>query len=348
MTRTIRAGLAGTIALVAGTAVASDKVIASMPLGSVTVPTTVGTSVNASFSGLTEGVTGFGIVGGFTVQTGDFKDGLGPWSLDAEITANAPGGESLFWHPIGGDVTIADYPLQDGTTGLPEVEGNGTWTFDFTADVSQSNWIFRIDDATIYLLGDAPDTTTQYTAEPDQGDQWSRPFYIAGVSGLGPVAYHAYEFTVTESGVYDLTSVLAGGGNHFTFLYRGGFDPALPLENLFDYGLGNGNSPFGVPQGTSEISALLFEGEIYTWVTSEWSSSSPAGTSANTITGPGDAVETGSCIADVNGDGSLTPTDFTAWINAFNNNLPACDQNNDGSCTPTDFTAWINNFNAGC
>jgi hypothetical protein len=54
------------------------------------------------------------------------------------------------------------------------------------------------------------------------------------------------------------------------------------------------------------------------------------------------------CIADVNNDGVLTPTDFTAWINAFNNNLPECDQNTDGSCTPTDFTAWITNFNTGC
>ncbi|MBN4082719.1 choice-of-anchor B family protein [Phycisphaeraceae bacterium AH-315-B13] len=53
-------------------------------------------------------------------------------------------------------------------------------------------------------------------------------------------------------------------------------------------------------------------------------------------------------IADVNGDGAVTPTDFTAWINAFNNNLPECDQNGDGSCTPTDFTAWIANFNLGC
>jgi hypothetical protein len=54
------------------------------------------------------------------------------------------------------------------------------------------------------------------------------------------------------------------------------------------------------------------------------------------------------CLADVNGDGSVTPTDFTAWINAFNNSLPECDQNGDGSCTATDFTAWIANFNAGC
>jgi plastocyanin len=54
------------------------------------------------------------------------------------------------------------------------------------------------------------------------------------------------------------------------------------------------------------------------------------------------------CLPDANGDGAVTPTDFTAWINAFNNNLPECDQNGDGSCTPTDFTAWIANFNAGC
>jgi len=54
------------------------------------------------------------------------------------------------------------------------------------------------------------------------------------------------------------------------------------------------------------------------------------------------------CTADTNNDGVLTPTDFTAWINAFNNQLPECDQNNDGACTPTDFTAWIANFNKGC
>ncbi|GAB5497518.1 MAG: hypothetical protein Phyf2KO_25980 [Phycisphaerales bacterium] len=54
------------------------------------------------------------------------------------------------------------------------------------------------------------------------------------------------------------------------------------------------------------------------------------------------------CQADVNGDGSVTPDDFMSWINAFNNNLPACDQNGDRQCTPSDFTVWIANFNAGC
>ncbi len=54
------------------------------------------------------------------------------------------------------------------------------------------------------------------------------------------------------------------------------------------------------------------------------------------------------CLADTNGDGEVTPADFTAWIAAFNASAPECDQNGDGSCTPADFTAWIANFNAGC
>ncbi len=55
-----------------------------------------------------------------------------------------------------------------------------------------------------------------------------------------------------------------------------------------------------------------------------------------------------SCVADTNGDGSLTPADFTAWIAAFNAMSAACDQNADSLCTPADFTAWIANYNAGC
>ncbi len=54
------------------------------------------------------------------------------------------------------------------------------------------------------------------------------------------------------------------------------------------------------------------------------------------------------CLADVNGDGMVTPTDFTAWVGAYNSNAPECDQNGDGVCTPTDFSAWIGNYNAGC
>ncbi len=55
-----------------------------------------------------------------------------------------------------------------------------------------------------------------------------------------------------------------------------------------------------------------------------------------------------SCVADTNGDGLLTPADFTAWVAAFNAQSAACDQNGDTLCTPADFTAWVANYNAGC
>lgn len=71
-----------------------------------------------------------------------------------------------------------------------------------------------------------------------------------------------------------------------------------------------------------------------------------AGLDALRLVVPGDCGT--DCAADVNGDGVLSPADFSAWIDAFNNDLPGCDQNADGSCTPADFTAWIANFNAGC
>ncbi|MGP1272072.1 MAG: FG-GAP-like repeat-containing protein [Phycisphaerales bacterium] len=54
------------------------------------------------------------------------------------------------------------------------------------------------------------------------------------------------------------------------------------------------------------------------------------------------------CPADTNGNGTLDPGDFTAWVVAYNGGSPACDQNGDGACTRDDFTAWVVNFNAGC
>ena len=61
-----------------------------------------------------------------------------------------------------------------------------------------------------------------------------------------------------------------------------------------------------------------------------------------------ECIEPPTCAADTNGDGVLSPADFTAWVAAFNAQSAACDQNGDGSCTPADFTAWVANYNAGC
>ncbi|MFI4871411.1 MAG: GC-type dockerin domain-anchored protein, partial [Phycisphaerales bacterium JB061] len=54
------------------------------------------------------------------------------------------------------------------------------------------------------------------------------------------------------------------------------------------------------------------------------------------------------CPADTNLDGQVTPTDFTAWVGAYNSGSIQCDQNGDGNCTPTDFSAWVGNYNNGC
>ena len=54
------------------------------------------------------------------------------------------------------------------------------------------------------------------------------------------------------------------------------------------------------------------------------------------------------CLADTNGDGAVTPADFSAWVAAFNAMAPECDQNGDGLCSPADFSAWVANYNAGC
>ncbi len=54
------------------------------------------------------------------------------------------------------------------------------------------------------------------------------------------------------------------------------------------------------------------------------------------------------CLADVNGDGAVSPADFSAWVAAYNAQAPGCDQNGDGQCTAADFSAWVTNYNSGC
>ena len=57
----------------------------------------------------------------------------------------------------------------------------------------------------------------------------------------------------------------------------------------------------------------------------------------------------GYCLADTNGDGNVSPADFSAWVAAFNaGNAAVADQNQDGVVSPADFSAWVSNYNAGC
>lgn len=54
------------------------------------------------------------------------------------------------------------------------------------------------------------------------------------------------------------------------------------------------------------------------------------------------------CLPDVNNDGRLTPSDFTAWIVAYNRNDIAADMNLDGLVRPNDFNEWLRLYNLGC
>ncbi len=51
--------------------------------------------------------------------------------------------------------------------------------------------------------------------------------------------------------------------------------------------------------------------------------------------------------ADQNGDGMVTPADFSAWIANYNLGSLIADVNQDGFVTPADFSAWIAAFNMG-
>lgn len=57
---------------------------------------------------------------------------------------------------------------------------------------------------------------------------------------------------------------------------------------------------------------------------------------------------TEACLADQNGDGAVTPADFTAWVNNYNSGDLTADQNCDGVISIADYTSWVINYNAGC
>ncbi len=332
-------------------AVGAPEVVASAPLTDVDVPST-GALANVTFSGVNTPVTGVALSGQFVSVVADNGGGTYPWSVEFSASATAPGGQvASSPSPWFGEISIASYPLSDGFTGLPGVDANGEWSLAFGSG-APAPFVAGLRDVQVHLLADGPDITYQYTESTGQGNSWNRPFSIVGVSGLGPVDYHALSFTVSRSGLYDFTSVLASGDDHFTILYMGAFDDTLPITNIHEYGLGNGFSPFGVPEGTSAFAQVLFAGETYIWVTSQWASFRPNGLFTNTIVGPGEVlVAGGGCSpADLAEPfGSLDFSDVAAFLGAFGAMEPAADLAAPiGSFDFSDVAAFLAAFGAGC
>lgn len=285
MTRTITTIAA--FAIASGAALGADKIVESVA-GTTFQYTGAVTNQSVTFT-TTQPITGVGLTGDWSAIAGDLGGGLYPWPLDLRGTITAPGGEEgIFANPFAGDTSIIDYPINDGSGPiLSGKAGPGVYNFAWFDSLGQPGSIAQVANPVYHATTGVPDVTFNYTAQPDPGTSWDRPFFIGAVSGLGPTSYDVLEFTVDTPGRYDFTSLLSTGGDHFTFLYRGSFDDTLPLENLRDYGLGNGNDPFGAPRGESSFSQLLFPGETYSWVTSTWASFSPLAPSDNTIVGPG-------------------------------------------------------------
>ncbi len=71
-----------------------------------------------------------------------------------------------------------------------------------------------------------------------------------------------------------------------------------------------------------------------------------AGNQYVTVGDTGDCAASRLC-ADQNGDGNVSPADFSAWVANYNTQNPIADVNGDGNVTPADFSAWVAAFNQG-
>ena len=344
-----RVWTAGAIVLCAAAAApGAQRLVATMPLADFQIGDTP-VSFNVPFA-VSDPIHGIGLTGDWTADVADTGGGLFPWALDLAIRVTAPDGVTQQnWAPIGGDRTIAAYPLQDGAAGLPGVSGTGTFAWEFrNAEINPGEpWVMGLSNVQVHLTTDAPEIVTIADADVTSGPQWDRPFFIAGISGLGPVFYEAIEFEVSVSGLYSFESVVSTN-SAFNFLYRDGFDPNDQLTNLLDYGLGNGNAPNETPNGTSFIEAMLFEGQSYTFIVSQWASFVGGQTYTTTITGPGTLMRPAPCPGDANGDGLINFDDLNAVLEFWNTAVLAGDVDGSGYVDFDDLNAVLFNWDTSC
>lgn len=335
-------------------ALAAPVVVGTYPEGDVVVGPD-DANIDLPTGNLDQPVTGVALTAQWRAVVADEENGVRPWSIDLSLTAES-GSSTLLWaDPIGGDVTIADYPLLDFSpstfsTPLDLTEG-GVVTFVINSG-NPAPFVVSLDGLTLYLTADGPDVVESRTGIANNPSQmWSRPFFIEGISGQGPVSYEVIPFQVSVSGGYTFDSIVEEG-NNFTYLYRGSFDPSQPLENLADYSLGNGFGPFDLPQGQSRIDALLLEGETYYFVTSQWASFSTPSPYALTITGPAliEALRP-VCPGNVDGDDIVGLADLNAVLAAFGTSVPmgtATDLDGSGTVDLPDLNILLGNFGAAC
>lgn len=334
-------GAAAAMLLGAPAAIAAQLLVETIPGADFDVS---GTPVVRTVTGTTDQpVSGVGFTALWTAVVADTENGQAPWSVDLGVVVTAPNGtDSVDWEPIGGEISIADYPLQDFTPGFLDVSGQGDFEWSFTS--VGSPWVAGLRNVEYHLLTEVPDVEEVREGSVADGPTWNRPFSIVGISSQGPVIYDVIEFTVPESGGYTFLSVLQTLDDNFTFLYRGGFDPENPLDNLLDYGLGNGFGDKGTPRGTSLISALLFEDETYYYVTSQFDRFAPGRDFVTNITGPAAIIEAGACPADLDGDGQVGSSDLSILLGNWGTADAASDLDASGAVGSADLSILLGSW----
>lgn len=334
--------------LAAGTASGAQKLLTSQAGADLVIGADAQT-VEIDFGTLTQPVTGVGLVADWTAIVADTENGVRPWSTDLSVLIQSPFGSVVkdWGPPIAGDRSIIDFPIQDATANDTAVaNGSGVWQFTINSG-NPAPFVIGLNNATWYLMTEAEDVVSEHAFSVADGPEWMRPYFIGGVSGLGPCFYRVLEFQVETSGLYTFNSTVSNG-SAFTFLYSGAFDASTPLANLFDYGLGNGNAPNGAPNGTSLIEALLFEGETYYFVVSQWDRFTLGQSYTSTITGPGNIIEPGSaCFGDLDGNGTVDADDLGLLLAAFGNSAEG-DLNGDGITDADDLGSLLSAFGSNC
>ncbi len=166
--------------------------------------------------------------------------------------------------------------------------------------------------------------------------------------------------------VLDIADTFSGGGatppQAVSYTKRVAPGEVFVVETPAVVSTAVGAATFGATSGPAQADLLAADGPTRIYRADPTATGSDTlnftvtdanGSSSGTVTIEYRAVPV-PCLADINGDGVASPSDFNAFILAYNAGDPASDQNGDGvfgagvTGSASDFNAWILNYNTGC
>ncbi|TVS09159.1 MAG: hypothetical protein EA423_00465, partial [Phycisphaerales bacterium] len=140
------------------------------------------------------------------------------------------------------------------------------------------------------------------------GNFWVRTEAMSGMLQTnGPVEYETVEFTVSETGSYNLAQ-LSPEHDGYLHIYEGSFDPNDQFTNLI---AANDDGPLLGIRSSVVNDVFMSAGTTYIAVVSAWSAASGNGPFTLNALGPGEPSLVGgpTCPPDLNGDGVVDADD---------------------------------------